>query len=84
MIGLDLSVLDSIVLSCSATYVVVWCCIVLCSIVLHCIVLPCVVLCCVILYCVSPFCVMVNGVELCCMRCFVLRYTVHGIGLYCL
>ena len=42
-------VLDWVVSSCSATYIVVWCCIVVCSIVLCCVVLLCVVWYCVVL-----------------------------------
>ena len=52
-IGMDLIVLVWFVLSCSARYVVVWCCmvfpyIVLCLVVLYCVVLYCVVVCCVV------------------------------------
>ena len=64
-------VLDWIVLSCSAAYIVLWLCIVLYSIVLRCTMLCCIVL----------FCVMVNGAELDCWLVVFLHCVVYDIGL---
>ena len=55
-LGLGLTALDCVVLTCSATYSAVWCCIVLYSIVLCCLVLYRFVLLCVVWYCLLLRC----------------------------